>query len=340
MATMRAVELSGGFGLENLRLVERPKPAPGPGEVLVRMKAATLNYRDWLLVEGSYNPKQTLPLVPLSDGAGVVESVGAGVRAWKPGDRAVASFFQGWLGGEPTREALQSSLGGWTDGVLAEYRVFAEAGLLPVPPHLEDAEAAALPCAGLTAWSAVVTLGGVRPGDVVLVQGTGGVALFALQFARLAGAEVIVTSSSDAKLRRARELGAGHAINYRAEPEWGRVARDITGGRGVDLVVEVGGAGTLMQSIRATRVGGTIAMIGVLSSAEPGDLRLPLVVMQQLRLQGVTVGSRQGFEAMLRAVAASGLRPVMDRRFRVEDVRAAYEHLAAAAHMGKVAIAI
>ena len=338
---MRTVELNGGFGLDNLRLVERPDPRPGPGQVLVRLTAATLNARDLLLVRGVYNPKQPLPIIPVSDGAGVVEEVGAGVTRFRPGDRVVSVFFPDWISGEPSAQKLSTALGSPADGVLCEYRVFDEAGLLPVPDNLGDQEAAALPCAGVTAWSAIVGLGRVRPGDVVLVQGTGGVALFALQFAKLAGATVILTSSDDAKLERARALGADHAINYRAKPEWSRPVKELTDGRGADLVVEIGGAGTLPQSIRAVRVGGTIAMIGVLAGASASNLPLPLVVMRQVRMQGVTLGSREDFEAMLRAMAAAKLRPVLDdHRFGLAEARAAFERMAAGVHFGKIVVEI
>src|SRR3712207_4124962 len=245
---MRAFEITGQFGLDHLALVERPTPEPGPGQVHVRMKAANLNYRDLLVVEGRYYPKLRLPLVPVSDGAGVVDAVGEGVTRFRPGDRVVGVFFQGWLEGEPSVEKLATGLGAHLDGVLCEHRVFDEAGLLPVPEYLSDAEAAALPCAGVTAWSAIVILARALPGDVVVVQGTGGVALFALQFAKLAGATVILTSSDDAKLARTEALGADHLINYRNEPDWSRPVKAITGGRGADLIVEIGGAGTLGQS--------------------------------------------------------------------------------------------
>lgn len=314
-------------------------PQPGPGQVRVRTTAATLNYRDLLVVEGQYNPKLRLPLIPVSDGAGVVDALGDGATRFKPGDRVVGAFFQGWLEGEPSTEKLATGLGANLDGVLCEYRVFNEAGLLPVPDYLSDAEAAALPCAGVTAWSAIVILGRVRPGDVVVVQGTGGVALFALQFAKLVGATVILTSSDDAKLVRGRALGADHLVNYRTEPDWSRPVRALTDGRGADLIVEIGGAGTLAQSIRAVRVGGTLAMIGVVAGAAASAVPLPLVVMRQVRMQGVTLGSRADFEAMLRACAAARLRPVLDeRRFAFEEAPAAFAHMAAGAHFGKIVI--
>jgi NADPH:quinone reductase-like Zn-dependent oxidoreductase len=291
------------------------------------------------VVEGTYNPKLRLPLVPVSDGAGVVEAVGDGADRFKPGDRVVTVFFQGWLEGEPTTEKLATGLGAHLDGVLCEYRVFDQSGLLPLPDYLSDAEAAALPCAGVTAWSAIVRLGSIKPGDMVLVQGTGGVALFALQFAKLIGATVILTSSSDAKLIRAKELGADHLINYRTEPDWSRSVKSLTNGRGVDLVVEIGGAGTLEQSIRAVRVGGTIAMIGVVAGAAASAIPLPLVVMRQVRMQGVTLGSRADFEAMLRACNRVRLRPVLDEcRFAFEEVPAAFARLKAGEHFGKIAV--
>lgn len=337
---MRVHELR-SFGLDRLSLTERPLPQPGPGQVRVRMTAATLNYRDLLVAEGQYNPKLRLPMIPVSDGAGVVDAVGDGVTHFKAGDRVVGVFFQSWLEGEPSAEKLAAGLGANLDGVLCEYRVFDEAGLLPVPDYLSDAEAAALPCAGVTAWNAIVTLGRVRPGDVVVVQGTGGVALFALQFAKLVGATVILTSSDDDKLARGRTLGADRLINYRAEPDWSRPVKELTGGRGADLIVEIGGAGTLAQSIRAVRVGGTLAMIGVVAGAAASAVPLPLVVMRQVRMQGVTLGSRADFEAMLRACAAARLRPVLDeRRFVFDEAPAAFAHMAAGAHFGKIVIEI
>lgn len=337
---MRAAVLSAP-GLDNLEVVERPDPEPGPGEVLVRVRAATLNYRDLLTVEGGYGRRQrTGNLIPVSDGAGEVVAVGDGVVRFRPGDRVVANFFQEWLSGEPDEEKLHSGLGGVLDGMACELRVLPEHGLCHTPAHLDDAEAAALPCAGLTAWSAVIDQGGAKPGDVVLTQGSGGVSVFALQFARLAGCEVIATSSSDAKLARLRDLGADHLINYAETPDWARPAREAAGGRGLDLVVEVGGAGTLEQSIKAVRPGGAIALIGVLSGANH-EFRLPLVVTRKIRLEGVTCGSREQFEAMLRAIERSGLRPALDeKRFALDEVPAAMAHMREGRHFGKVVIEI
>lgn len=326
-------------GLDNLKIEELPTPESGPGEVLVRLRAASLNYRDTLTAIGGYGSRQKQErLIPLSDGAGEVVELGPGAGLWRRGDRVIGCLMPNWLGGDFSEEKSTISLGGSVDGCAAEYRVFPATGLVRTPEHLSDIEAATLPCAALTAWSAVVTQGGVGPGDVVLTQGTGGVSLFALQFARLAGARVIATSSAPDRLQRLRELGASDVANYREMPDWGRWARALTAGRGVDHVVEVGG-GTLAQSIRAVRVGGTISLIGVLGGAKP-DFNLALVVMQNIRLQGVTVGSRDQFERMLAAIAGHKLRPVIDRVFPLADIRAAIEHLGAGRHVGKVCIAI
>src|SRR5215470_5319771 len=336
---MKCYELQGPDGIEGLKLVDRPVPPPGAGEVLVRLKAATLNYRDLITVKGGYGSRQKFPLIPVSDGAGVVERIGSNVRGFAPGDRVIGSFFEGWIGGEPSEAKMRSALGGAVDGVLAEYRVFPASALVRTPEHLSDIEAAALPCAGLTAWSAVVKLGGVKPGQTVLTQGTGGVSIFALQFAKMCGARVIATSSSDAKIERLKSLGADVTINYKTTPDWGKKARELTG-HGVDLIVEVGGVGTLNESIRATRIGGTIAFIGVLAGPPTGNSRLPLVVMQQQRLQGVTVGSVEDLQAMCDAIAQNELKPVVDSTFPFDQAKEAFAHMASGAHFGKVAIQI
>ena len=337
-AMMRAIELQGGFGADNLRAVERPIPSPGPGEVLLRMRAMSLNYRDLMMIEGTYNPRQPLPLVPLSDGVGEVVAAGEGVRWPAVGARVCPIFAEGWLEGPPTRAKLATTLGGPLPGTLAEYRVTPASAVVAAPAHLSDAEAATLPCAAVTAWHAVIEAGQVRPGDRVLVQGTGGVALFALQFAAMAGAEVMITSSSPAKLERARALGASHGHDYRADPEWGRAARAWSGGEGVDLVVEVGGAGTIEQSLRAVRPGGTLAVIGVLAGAARAVNVTP-ILMQQVRAQGIMVGSRTTFEAMNRAIARARLRPVVDRVFAFEEIGAALAYLRSGRHFGKVVVA-
>lgn len=337
---MRAIELQ-SFSVDALKLVERPDPVPKVGEVLVRVKACSLNFRDWLMALGQYNPKQKLPLIPVSDAAGEVIAVADGVTGFKPGDRVLGHFFPKWQSGEPSVEKFAVSMGGPYDGWLCEQRCFPASALAQIPAHLSYEDAAALPCAALTAWSAIVTLGRVQPGERVLIQGTGGVALFALQFAKLAGAEVIMTSSSDEKLARVKAMGADHGINYKADPHWGRTARALTGNAGLDHIVELGGAGTLMQSIRAIRPGGSISMIGVLSGPS-NDLQIPLVVMQQVRLQGVTVGSKDGLDAMLRAMALAKLKPVLDQRFDFSeaDVQAAFRHMGSGSHFGKIVIGL
>jgi NADPH:quinone reductase-like Zn-dependent oxidoreductase len=273
-------------------------------------------------------------LIPLSDGVGEVVAVGPEVRRFRVGDRVASVFAQKWTSGTPTKEKISSTLGGPLDGMLAELRSLNEEGLVRVPAQLSDAEAATLPCAAVTAFSALMQAG-VVPGQTVLVQGTGGVSLFALQFAKLAGARVLLTSSSEEKLSRARTLGADEGINYRSTPEWGKRARELTGGVGVDHVVEVGGAGTLEQSLKAVRPGGQVSIIGVLSGASATTSLVPLL-MQNVRAQGVFVGSRETFEQMNRAIELHKLRPVVDRVFPVAQVRSAFEYLESGAHFGKV----
>jgi NADPH:quinone reductase-like Zn-dependent oxidoreductase len=335
---MKVYEIRDHFGLDALTLTERPQPQPGPREVLVRIKAASLNYRDLLVVKGQYNPKMPLPRIPVSDAAGEVAAVGPGVTRVKVGQRVAAIFMQKWLSGDLDETKAKSALGGAINGLLAEYAVLHEDGLVLVPEHLNFEEAATLPCAAVTAWHGLVTEGGVKPGDSVLVQGTGGVSLFALQFARLAGARVIITSSSNDKLKRARELGASEGINYKETPEWGDKVRELTGGRGVDHVVEVGGAGTLGQSLRAVRMGGRISLIGVLSGA--GQANPTPILMKNVRVQGIFVGSREMFEAMNRAITAHQLRPIVDRVFPFIEAPAALRHMESAAHFGKICIRI
>jgi NADPH:quinone reductase-like Zn-dependent oxidoreductase len=340
---MKVVELRGSFGLESLEVVERPEPKPGPGEVLLRMKAFSLNYRDLLVVKGLYNPKLKLPLVPLSDGVGEVAATGAGVSRVKVGQRAAAIFLQKWLDGEVIEAQGKSALGGGQQGVLAEYVALNEEGVTPVPAHLTDEEAATLPCAAVTAWNALVTQGQIKAGDSVLVQGTGGVSLFALQFAHMHGARVIATSSSDAKLARARALGASDGINYKTTPDWEEKVRALTEregqGAGVDHVVEVGGAGTLGKSLRAVRTSGTISLIGVLTGAA-GQFNPTPLLMKHVRLQGIFVGSRAMFEAMDRAIALHQMRPVVDRVFPMSEIRGALKHLESGAHFGKICLRV
>lgn len=335
---MKAVRINPEWGLDNLKLEEVPDaPQPGPGQVRLELRAASLNYRDLLMVTGAYNPKQQLPLIPCSDGVGVVESVGEGVADPKPGDRVCPIFAQEWFDGAPTRAALRTTLGGPRDGVLSELMTLPARAVVPAPEHLSDEQAATLPCAALTAWSALVTYGETRAGDWVLVQGTGGVSIFALQLAKLMGARVIATSSSDDKLERLRELGADHVINYRSDESWGKTAAKLAGGDGVDCVIEVGGGKTIAQSLRAVRPGGTVAVIGVLSGVAT-DLNLLPILMQNIRLQGIIVGHRAGFAAMNRAISAGRLEPIVSDTFPLADIRAALEHMKAGAHFGKICI--
>jgi NADPH:quinone reductase-like Zn-dependent oxidoreductase len=337
---MRAFELQDTSGIDGLQLVEKPMPSPGQREVLVRIRAVSLNYRDLLTVKGGYGSRQKLPLIPLSDGAGIVEAVGSGATLFKPGDKVIGSFFENWIGGRPSKDMLANALGGSTDGVLCEYRVFRQEALVLSPPHLSFEEAATLPCAGLTAWGAVVSAGATKPGDVVLTQGTGGVSLFALQFAKMCGARVIATSSSDEKIEKLKNLGADETINYRSVPEWGKRVREMTLGEGVDLVVEVGGVGTLNESIRATRIGGTIALIGVLAGPPQAASRIPLIVMQQQRIQGVTVGPVEDLQAMASAITAFKMRPIIDSVFPFQDCKKAFDYMSQGKHFGKLVIAI
>ncbi len=335
---MKVFEIRDGFGFDNLVAAERPRPEPGHGEVLLEMKAASLNFRDILTVEGQYNPRQPLPLIPCSDGVGEVTAVGKGVSRVRPGDRVATIFCQKWQSGAPDRTKLRSTLGGPFDGTLAQFMVLPQAGVVKVPEHLSDVEAATLSCAALTAWSALVTLGNVGAGDTVLVQGTGGVSLFALQFARALGARVIVTSSSRGKLEAARKLGSWREINYRENPTWGKAVKELTGGIGVDHVVEVGGAGTLQQSLKAIRVGGQISLIGVLAGSKI-ELNILPILMQNIRVQGILVGSREGFETMNRGIAQHEIKPVVDRVFPFDEAREALVYMAGGRHLGKVCIA-
>lgn len=325
------------FGIDSLDLAEQPISSPGPGEVLVRIRAVSFNYRDLMMVKGLYNPKLKLPRIPCSDGAGEVAAVGSGVTGWKAGDRVAGIFMQNWLDGPPNPQKVRGALGGDIDGMLAEYVVLAETGLVAIPAHLSFEEAATLPCAAVTAWNALAA-GNLKPGSTVLVQGTGGVSIFALQFARQMGARVLGISGSQEKLERARALGLDDALNYHETPDWDRWAVEQTGGDGVDLVVEVGGVGTLPRSLRALRMGGTIAQVGVLTGpAEP--LPLPTILHKQARLRGIYVGSRRDFEQMNKAIAQSALRPIFES-FPWMQAREVLHRMEAATHFGKLVLKV
>ena len=336
---MRVFQIEGDWGMDHLKLSTRPEPTAGPGQVVVKMTASSLNYRDLVVPNRGYgNHTGTLPLIPVSDGVGVVSAIAPGVTRVAVGDRVCPTFFQNWISGEPDLERLTRSLGGPIDGTMAEYMCLPEGGVTKVPAHLSDLEAATLPCAALTAWSALVNCGNIRPGDRVLVQGCGGVALFAVAFAKLLGAHVTVISSSEERLERVKQLGADAGINYRGTPEWAKATRDITAGRGYDLILELGGEKTLPQSLRCIRPGGTVAMIGILSGSAMAT-SLGLIITRQVRLQGVTVGHRDGFEARVRAIDQHRLKPVVDRVFPFEELKEAMAYLQTGAQFGKVCVA-
>ena len=327
------------FGIDKLELTERPEPQPQRGQVLVRVHAVSLNYRDLLVTTGKYNPRLALPRIPCSDGAGEIAALGKDVTRWKPGQRVAGIFMQNWIEGPPDSAKQRRALGGDIDGMLAEYVVVDEHGLVAIPAHLSWEEAATLPCAGVTAWNAVVCAGGIKPGDTVLIQGTGGVSIFALQFAKLMGARVLGTSSSDEKLSRAQVLGLDSGVNYRQTPDWAAWVLEQSGGVGADLVVEVGGAGTLMQSLKSVRVGGVVAQIGVLSHATDPIAIFP-ILHKQVHLQGIYVGSRADFDEMNRAITFHSMRPVVDQVFAFGDVQEALRTMESASHFGKLVIRI
>jgi NADPH:quinone reductase-like Zn-dependent oxidoreductase len=327
-------------GIDGIEIKDLPEPKPAAGEVLVRMRACSLNFRDSVVALGGYGAQQkTSGLILLSDGAGEVVEVGLGVTGYRVGDRVATCFFQDWESGPADALRLSSALAANIDGVACEYRALPARGVMHVPAHLSWCEAATLPCAALTAWNAVLGTTAVGPGETVVTQGTGGVSMFAVQFAVMAGARVIATSSSDAKLSHLAANGALDLVNYKTEPEWGRRVRQLTAGEGADLVVEIGGADTLKQSMMAVRAGGTLALIGVVSGRK-AELNLGPVVTSFMRLQGITVGSRDQYATMMKAVAYHGLRPVLDRTFPLADIRASLNYLLSGQHVGKVCIEI
>ncbi len=335
---MRAWRFVKAFGLENLECVELPDPQPGPGQAVIRVRACSLNYRDLVVSKGGYGRAVKTPLIPLSDGAGEILSVGPGVDRLTPGDRVAATFMQGWLAGPPDDAKAATALGGALNGMLAEQVCLNAEGLVKFPAHLSFEEAASLPCAAVTAWHSLFESGRLQPGQTVLIQGTGGVSIFALQFAKMAGARVFATSSSDAKLQRLTAMGADAVVNYRTTPDWDKPAREFTKGAGVDHVIEVGGAGTLPTSLKAVRRGGHIALIGVLAGGGEVDPRF--IFLKQARVQGIYVGSRQMFEEMNQAVAFAGVRPVIDRILHFSDAPQAFAYLESGAHFGKVCLAL
>jgi NADPH:quinone reductase-like Zn-dependent oxidoreductase len=337
---MRALNVAAPWGLDAIKVVEKPDPRPGPGQVLVRMKAVSLNYRDLLMINGMYGrgaASTTDVITPFSDGCGYVEAVGEGVTRFKAGDRVSTLFFQGWISGPPSLEKISTALGFPVPGAGAELQTFSEHGLSKVPDFLSDNEVATLACAALTAWRGLFQDARLEPGDTVVLQGTGGVSIFGLQFAHAAGLRTLITSSSDEKLARAKELGASHLVNYKTTPQWSGPVREATGGRGADFIMEVGGGGTIQESMRAVRIGGHIAIIGVVAGA--GDPFNPAALIgNSAKLQGLSVGSRDMFEAMCRAIELHRIKPVVDKVFPFTEARAAFAAMAAGEHFGKIVL--
>ncbi len=337
---MRAYQLpKGGAGIDALHVFDRPMPKPQYRQVLVKVTACSLNFRDHMMVCGSYPMAVRENLVPLSDGAGEVVEIGPGVLRVKAGDKVAGCFFQRWPGGEPGPHLQAFALGGSIDGMLAEYVVLEEDGVVKLPAHLSLEEGAALPCAAVTAWHAMFHHAKLIAGQTVLLQGTGGVSMFGLQFARAMGITAIITSSSDEKLKRAKALGAAHGINYKTTPEWDKAAVELNGGHGVDHVLEVGGKDTLTRSFGAIRVNGRVSIIGGLSG-RASELNPGLIFAKRANVQGISVGSTETFEQMNAAISATKLKPVIDRVFGFDEVKAAFHHMAAGAHFGKIVIRV
>jgi 2-desacetyl-2-hydroxyethyl bacteriochlorophyllide A dehydrogenase len=334
---MKAFEIQ-QFGIEELALVERETPRPDSNQVLVKFHAASLNYRDLMMIKGSYNPRLKLPLVPFSDGAGEVVEVGESVTRFKVGDRVCPIFMQGWIEGEVNFQKARTTLGGDLDGCLREFGAFDENGLVLIPQHLSYEEASTLPCAAVTAWHALAVSGKIKKDEFVLLQGTGGVSVLALQLAKILGARTIITSSSDEKLERAKQLGADFTINYKTEPDWDKKALEITERRGVDHIVEVGGAGTLQKSLNSVKMGGHIAVIGVV--AGKGDFNHIQIFMKSIKVQGIFVGSRQMFEDMNNCISENKLKPVVDRVFEFSEVKSALKTMESGSHFGKIVVKI
>jgi NADPH:quinone reductase-like Zn-dependent oxidoreductase len=333
---MKVVEIQ-SFGIDELVFADRPEPKPKAGQVVIRIKAASLNFRDLMMVKGIYNPKLRRPLIPLSDGVGEIVEIGEGVTRVKVGDRVAGIFMQRWIDGQINEANSRPALGGDVDGMLAEFVCLDQEGVVHLPDFLSDEEAATLPCAAVTTWDSLIDQGKLKSGDTVLIQGTGGVSIFALQIARMAGARVIATSSSDEKLERVKAMGASDGINYKATPDWDDRVRQLTGGIGVDHIVEVGGAGTLARSFKAVRKGGHISLIGVLAGATAEVNPMP-ILMKNIRVQGIFVGSRRMFEDMNRAITLNNLKPVVDRVFDFKEIKEALKYMENGAHFGKICI--
>ena len=335
---MRVLEVREPFGIDALAFPTRPDPSPGPRDIVIQLKALSLNYRDRLVIDGVNRWRPNGPRIPVSDGVGLIVGTGSAVTRFTQGDRVAPIFYPKWIDGRPAAEKMQGALGGAAaDGLYAEYAIVDESAAVAVPPHLSDNEAATLPCAAVTAWNGVAEGAPLQDGDTIVVLGTGGVALFALQFAKLLGARAIITSSSDLKLARARELGADGGINYRTTPDWSAALRDMTGGRGADLVVDT--AGALGQAIDAVRIGGTIAYIGLLLGMH-SDVDLVKLIGSSATIRAIDVGSRAMFERMNRVIEKAKLRPVIDRTFAFDEAQEAFRCLGGGAHFGKVCVGL
>jgi NADPH:quinone reductase-like Zn-dependent oxidoreductase len=335
---MRAWQVTDTFSIDGLKQNEYPDPEPGPGQILLRVNAVSLNFRDLLVTKGLYTRKLPLPLTICSDAAGEVAAVGAGVSRVKVGDRVCGIFMPRWLAGMCTDSAARSALGAFEQGVLADRVVMSEEAVVRTPAHLSDTEAATLPCAAVTAWNALVHQGGLQAGETVLVQGTGGVSVIALQLAKAAGARVVATTSSEAKAERLRALGAAVVVNYTETPEWVDAVRKAAGP--VDQVIEIGGAGTFNRSLKVVKMGGYVALIGNRAAPSTDAPNLTTALMKSVRVQGVFVGSREMFEAMNRAISLHGIQPVVDKVFSFDEARAALNYFESGAHFGKVVVAV
>ncbi len=332
---MKVAAVKAPGGLDKIVIEDRAQPTAGPGQLLVRVRASSLNFHDFAVVAGMIQTADGR--IPMSDGAGEVVAVGEGVVGWKVGDHALSTFFPNWPAGGPQLQRILGVPGDHVDGFAAEFVAMPASAFTRLPKGYSFAEAATLPCAALTAWRALMVEAQIKPGDIVLTQGTGGVSIFALQLAKAAGATVISTSSSDAKLEKLKALGADHLINYKDEPEWGRKAADLTGGRGVDLVVEIGGPGTLTQSVHACRIGGHVSLIGVLTGVS-GEVPTALIMSKNVAVKGVTVGSIQDQVEMVAAIEANGIKPVIDSSFPLDGIAAAFAHQISQKHFGKIVL--
>ncbi|WP_304179668.1 NAD(P)-dependent alcohol dehydrogenase [Phenylobacterium aquaticum] len=334
---MKVAAVKAPGGLDKIVIEDRPQPVAGPGQILVRVRASSLNFHDFAVVAGMIRTPDGR--IPMSDGAGDVVAVGEGVTAWKVGDQVLSTFFPNWPAGVPVLERLLGVPGDQADGFAAEYVVAPATAFTRIPKGWTLEEASTLPCAALTAWRALIVEARIKPGDIVLTQGTGGVSIFALQLAKAAGATVIATSSSAEKLARLKDLGADHLINYKDDPAWGQTAAALTGGRGVDAVVEIGGPGTMNQSLHAAKIGGHISLIGVLTGVS-GEIATALAMSKNITIKGVTVGSRQEQEEMIAAIEANGVKPVIDSTFPLDQIAQAFAHQISQKHFGKICLSI